>query len=380
MYQYQVEDIAYLRYACNLYKGQYSVLTTPMAICTCGNNSSQPSITVLRELLITEADPSGLEEPASLDDIVHSQSPHSDSSQDSLSTASEDSTIPRPSSVASSTESNSSEETVTPETVRRSQLARTSAPHLAAEPRLYKCCSLPGKGLGLIAMQPIKRGTRIISEPPLLAIPAREYSAAQIESQFLSLSVADQNAFLSLYSAHEENPGLAVNYNGLPVSKWAGLLLSTFQTNDFAIRKDDEYAAVFFKTSHINHSCIPNASFAWNNTLERSTVHAVNDIAAGEEITMCYCPPYHGREDRKMVQLCYGFECTCPACDPEAPGAEASEQRRLRMEELADILNGSANLDGSYEEADARSCLPAAIEMAELHVQEGLVNGLLVDV
>ncbi|KAK5159651.1 hypothetical protein LTR04_004936 [Oleoguttula sp. CCFEE 6159] len=229
-------------------------------------------------------------------------------------------------------------------------------------------------------MQPIKRGTRIISEPPLLAIPAREYSAAQIESQFLSLSVADQNAFLSLYSAHEENHGLAVNYNGLPVSKWAGLLLSTFQTNDFAIRKDDEYAAVFFKTSHINHSCIPNASFAWNNTLERSTVHAVNDIAAGEEITMCYCPPYHGREDRKMVQLCYGFECTCPACDPEAPGAEATEQRRLRMEELADILNGSANLDGSYEEADARSCLPAAIEMAELHVQEGLVNGLLVDV
>ncbi|KAK5005061.1 hypothetical protein LTR16_007973, partial [Cryomyces antarcticus] len=31
----------------------------------------------LAELLITEADPSGLEEPASLDDIVHSQSPHS---------------------------------------------------------------------------------------------------------------------------------------------------------------------------------------------------------------------------------------------------------------------------------------------------------------
>ncbi|TKA63580.1 hypothetical protein B0A49_07475 [Cryomyces minteri] len=337
-------------------------------------------VSALAELLITEADPSGLEEPASQGNVVYSQSQHESSSQDSLSTTSEDATILQASSVASLTESNSSEETVTPETVRRSQLVATSAPHLATEPGLYRSCPLPGKGRGLIATQPIRRGTRIISEPPLLAIPAREYSAAQIESQFLNLSVAGQDAFLSLYSAHEENPGLAVNYNGLPVSKRAGLLLSTFQTNDFAIRKDDEYAAVFFETSHINHSCIPNASFAWNNTLEQSTVHAVSDIAAGEEITLSYCPQYFGREGRKKVQLCYGFECTCPACDPDAPGAEASEQRRLRMEELAEILNGSANLDGSYEEADARECLPAAIEMAELHIQEGLVNGLLVDV
>jgi hypothetical protein len=56
-------------------------------------------------------------------------------------------------------------------------------------------------------------------------------------------------------------------------------LLSIFMTNAMECGQG---AAVFEIASRFNHSCVPNAHFAWNQELEVETVFAVKDISVNE--------------------------------------------------------------------------------------------------
>jgi hypothetical protein len=79
---------------------------------------------------------------------------------------------------------------------------------------------------------------------------------------------------------------------------------------------------IFLKSSRFNHACHPYATctYAFNNETNRLVTSAIQDIEAGQEITISYC----GYGDPSSLPENYGFYCDCPKCpSPEEAAARA---------------------------------------------------------
>jgi hypothetical protein len=130
----------------------------------------------------------------------------------------------------------------------------------------------------------------------------------------------------------------------MPKPEYAGMsmdpnvaanVLSVFEHNAFPIPRyenDVTTRSVFCTGGHLNHSCIPNCNAVWNNDTKKLCVHAVRNIPAGEELRIMYhannliC--LEREERKKFLKERYGFECSCPACDP-------SSKSSTRMDAIA---------------------------------------------
>lgn len=160
-------------------------------------------------------------------------------------------------------------------------------------PNLYDICESPGKGLGSFATRDIPRGTRILSERPLLSIDKRHYLVSDLEEAFAKLSQSDQKKFVGLHSNHGQDPKLypSETHPSIPAREKGRIqgqhearigkeksLLSIFQTNCMG---RGEGAGIFYEAARFNHSCMPNAHFAWNANVGMETIHATKDIEAG---------------------------------------------------------------------------------------------------
>ena len=100
-------------------------------------------------------------------------------------------------------------------------------------------------------------------------------------------------------------------------------------------------AAVFAGACRINHACAPNAHVAWSKALTQQTVHAVRQIAAGDEVTVSYAVPGAARAARQThLHGKFGFACACPLCVLTGVELEASDARQTRLGELATLLDG----------------------------------------
>ena len=234
---------------------------------------------------------------------------------------------------------------------------------------LYEIRESPGKGKGVFASQDIKDGTRIWQENTLIVV--EEDMGIEFLRQFEALEkIRPENIekFKQLrhvghlppvrgyhFQSHDElsapasktNRGrvltekafkdmMEVDASGkklpkeefahIDLKRWrqeAAKALSIFDNNAFKIprfKNDDQSRSVFFTAAHLNHSCIPNCNTIWNHDIKKFCVHAVRDIAAGEELVITYhvdeviCMQ---REERmKHLRRLFGFTCTCSACDP----------------------------------------------------------------
>ena len=100
-------------------------------------------------------------------------------------------------------------------------------------------------------------------------------------------------------------------------------------------------SGIFEHASRFNHSCIPNAHFTWNPDIGqdgqgRLTVHAIRDIAFGDEVVVNYRTENSYKERAARMQELrddYGFNCTCPVC---ATHSVQSEQNRRSMAQIVD--------------------------------------------
>ena len=74
--------------------------------------------------------------------------------------------------------------------------------------------------------------------------------------------------------------------------------------------------AVYRVASLANHSCVPNASVAFDG--HRIALRATRPLAAGEGVTMSYGPEAASNRDaaarRAHLRDKYSFECVCEAC------------------------------------------------------------------
>lgn len=203
---------------------------------------------------------------------------------------------------------------------------------------LYEICQIDGKGIGLVATAFIPRGTRIICEKPLLKIQENVMHLAW--ESYLRLDNASKATFDKLHCYATDPDGLENisrmflidhSMDKAEVGKLVAehvRVMSIFSINNFNLESG---LAVYAAASRLNHSCEANAHHGYNPNIYRFTVHAVRDIAAGEEITISYMGGPGGYMVRSQridrLRTNYGFTCTCPKCSDNT--GESDTRREL---------------------------------------------------
>jgi hypothetical protein len=111
---------------------------------------------------------------------------------------------------------------------------------------MYTLQDVPGKGKGLVANESIPKGTRILSERPVITIPERQRSdellKRHISQQVDSLNDDERQSFLSLHNLY-------------PYNDMAEQFLGIIRTNGLPIGADGIEGGIFLDACRINHSC-----------------------------------------------------------------------------------------------------------------------------
>lgn len=225
-----------------------------------------------------------------------------------------------------------------------------------ADVALFSRFRSPFGGLGLRATKHIPSGTPIISEGELFSI-------------FKDGHVNQTQAGLEQFQA------LSCPFRPATPD-------DRFRANSFGMgstRSGIEKQGIFVRSSRFNHSCVPNAHFAWNWKIKRLTVHAINDISKGEEIFINYSNDEYLDTRAERVQALfdgYNFNCTCPACKPDTAFGIASEERRRRMRDLQHDIDRDRNTTVVDEKIQLLAHIKFFIVLLR---QEGLLYPQLAD-
>ncbi|KAI0410424.1 hypothetical protein F5X98DRAFT_368815 [Xylaria grammica] len=196
-----------------------------------------------------------------------------------------------------------------------------------SDTNLYEVIAIPGRGKGLVAAVDIPKGTRIICEKPLftlrsLALP----TVHRLVAKKLKLLPKDkQREFLSL---HNRFPGRYA---------FAGIM----RTNSLPCGPGASVRGVYPTICLINHSCIPNAHNNWNEEARHETIHATRGILAGEEILISYADG-PSRARRRKLRESFGIRCSCELCSQPLEAIQASDKRRVDMEQLDETIGNPA--------------------------------------
>ncbi|MCJ1325601.1 hypothetical protein MMC10_002264 [Thelotrema lepadinum] len=181
---------------------------------------------------------------------------------------------------------------------------------------IYILQGIAGRGHGLVAAATIPKGTRILSEPPLFKVPRGGTSKDRIR-ELVSQAVAGladekRQEFFSLHNSFEED----------------GPEFGRARTNALPLGSHAMEVGLFLRSSRINHSCVQNAQNTWNEDLHQITIHAICDIAKGEEITILYLTDHENRAARhQALQAKFRFTCSCSLCTLPDDEREKSDKR-----------------------------------------------------
>ena len=188
---------------------------------------------------------------------------------------------------------------------------------------LYVIKESPGKGLGMFAAKDIPKGTRRLAEAPFFTLAdCPELSWSQPDKP------NDISEAFDRLPAHEQS-----KYMGLhcPKRTDCSILISIYEANCYEMGSG---SCICLDAARINHSCVPNAHYSWNDSTKRITVHAIKDTFKGEEITISYCSAIETLQERKRKLKPYVFTCRCPACQDDTVFGSMSQIRRQQMLEL----------------------------------------------
>ncbi|KAI1104095.1 SET domain-containing protein [Jackrogersella minutella] len=201
------------------------------------------------------------------------------------------------------------------------------------------------KGEAVFATVNISRGTRIAAEVPLIMIPPTsdneevlEFFKAsdQVPDDKLSemvhilcqLSVTesireDQHIRREAWTFYKNKKWRDRDGNTLQGKKLARAVKKTinlcaiYLTHNVQLGPGGKYGSgVFSLYSRINHSCAPNAHNSWNPTMKRLTLHATQDLKAGDQIFVNYIGHVCRTRQQRAFSLfaTWGITCECEAC------------------------------------------------------------------
>ncbi|CVK94100.1 uncharacterized protein FMAN_03341 [Fusarium mangiferae] len=202
---------------------------------------------------------------------------------------------------------------------------------------------IPGKGRGLIARVDIPAGALILCEKPLLV--ASTMASGNLEAtaapRLEDLSKSQQQEFLSL---HNNFPG-------------EDPLSGIISTNVLPCGPGSIVGGVYPTISLINHSCLPNSHNNWNNEIGGyETIHAIGPIKAGEEITISYDEGGPSNVRKHKLNMSFGFDCACSLCSMPPSELQASDDRRVKIQQLYASI-GNASTMRNNPESSLKDCL-----------------------
>ena len=230
--------------------------------------------------------------------------------------------------------------------------------------------------------RPIACGTRILSQSALMLLGDDE-DLLDVPSKFAQMSIEEQTTFLGLAATPSERQDkdqlkMLLLQRTFEPEKASELpmdlqtrLLSIFETNSFAAGAG---AAVVAIAARMNHSCTPNVYHCWNAATGQLTVHATQDLTAGEEILTSYINVcfYHGARQQELDR--YGFKCDCAACCIQTDYGKKSEKRRQQLCALnGDIVTKCVTSQIVHSNFE-RDTLEAVLQIIKILREEGLTN------
>ena len=196
--------------------------------------------------------------------------------------------------------------------------------HPIPTPR-YRTSESDGKGTGLFALHDLPPGTEILTEPALFSIRNVGDNFTKVNTTHLESQAAQHPAFGGLFCPPNPEPTLERRFRVNSMAMTTPTGRSKKCTQD-----------IFLEASRLNHSCIPNAHFTYNQNLNRITVYAIKTIKQDKEIFVTYDAEkaYETTQVRhEDLTINYSFKCDCKACD-DSPFASTSKQRRQQMMDL----------------------------------------------
>merc|ERR1719323_1068263 len=195
-------------------------------------------------------------------------------------------------------------------------------------------CEVAGKGLGMIALEPLHPGQVLLKEKPMIEV---DMGAGSLDRREVALCYREQDweqqgekrefkklarAFVAL--SKEESLAMA----------WADLRRENIE---FDFRKFCNFIQTYVSNAfsdglwpdlaRVNHSCFPNAEVV-KRARERLLV-VVRPVERGEEVTHSYLRSLVGRDARREVlERRWGFFCVCTLCClPQSFRIEQESQR-----------------------------------------------------
>lgn len=209
------------------------------------------------------------------------------------------------------------------------------------------------------AIADIPIGTRILSEPPVFSVPEL-HRADRILTEFNKLSDASKAAFLALSCDTQPDRKHFRRYD------------------TSCIATDEGWSGIFTETARFNHSCVPNAHYAWNADISCVTVHVTANITKHTEITISYRTSLcngAGRAEKLAPQ--WHFDCDCAACPKGVAFASESDKRRKRTDSINTKLVKIENSEEDVREMRGPAYLALLGESIDLLQQEGSLHPLL---
>ncbi|KAJ2485339.1 mitochondrial import receptor subunit tom20 [Coemansia sp. RSA 2050] len=131
--------------------------------------------------------------------------------------------------------------------------------------------------------------------------------------------------------------------------------------------------ALYLISSHIAHSCEPNAQAVFADGTDRIAIKTLRPVAKDEELRVAFVDPSLGKVDRqKLLKASYRITCTCPKCESEV--VEEKEEL-VKSEEAAEEPVAKARVEetvkGSVAEVGSEEM---AGEEGEITEEEGEVT------
>ncbi len=200
---------------------------------------------------------------------------------------------------------------------------------------LMEIASAPGKGLGIFAKdQHIYAGTLLIAENPIMMAQ----SSAYYYDEFQKLTYEQQAQFAAL------------SEGARPSS--SPKLKRIYKANRFGYGRQLGYSCISLVASRMNHSCLPNADFFWNDSAGQNEVYAIFNIQQGEEVTISYHDDFKALPAwvrMNILERSWGFVCSCGACNP-GPGGCCFPISDLRRTFINRLYTGLT--DECFEDSD----------------------------
>lgn len=237
-------------------------------------------------------------------------------------------------------------------------------------PPPYEIKEIPGRGKVMVATEPIKRGTRLLSNEPSLIVHRSffnetfpEKQEPLLEAAVKLLPVETQKRVYGQIDPANNILTLKDVVNRRPFEANLGLTWVGRDGYD-----DEKHLLNFPGAEPIQHDCRPNTAFHIDMPLVQQ-VTAVRKIQPGEEISISYFNPFLPTADRQNnIKHWLGKPCSCNACNGGGNLDQILVSDR-RLEEIKDIQN-------KLREWDARVTTGMLARLIELYQEEGLESRL----